>query len=85
MKQIFQLKETRRIVRNQKKLNLSVSKRNQVIYDQQSLRYFGPKLWKLLPFHIKTNEILKLLTTSLKIGIVLHENVGCVCVIIDMD
>ena len=59
MKQIFQLRETNRSVRNQYKLDLNVRKVNQVSYGEKSLRYYGTKIWNSLPFHVKTNENLK--------------------------
>ena len=43
MKQVFQLRETNRTVRNQYKLNLSVPKVNQVSYGE-NLRFYGPKI-----------------------------------------
>ena len=59
MKQISQLRETNRTVRNQCKLNLSVPKVNQVSYGEKSLRFYGPKIWDSLPFYVKTSENLK--------------------------
>ena len=59
MKQIFQLRETNRTVRNQYKLNLSVLKANQVSYGEKSMRFYGPKIWNSLPFHVKTSGNLK--------------------------
>ena len=59
MKQIFQLRETNRTVRNQRKLYLSVPKVNQVSYSEKSLRFYGPKIWNSLPLHVKTSENLK--------------------------
>ena len=59
MKQIFQRRETNRTFRNQYKLNLNVPKVNQVSYGEKSLRYYGPKIWNSLPFHVKTSENLK--------------------------
>ena len=59
MKQIFQLRETNRTVRNQCKLNLSVPKVNQVSYGEKSLRFYGPKICNSLPLHVKTSENLK--------------------------
>ena len=59
MKQIFQLRETKRIVQNRYKLNLSVPKVNQVSYGEKSLRFYGPVIWKTLRVHIKTSENLK--------------------------
>ena len=59
MKQIFQIRKTNRIVRNQDKLNLSVSKVNQGSYGEKSLRYYVSKIWNTLPFHVKTSKNLK--------------------------
>ena len=59
MKQIFELRETNRIVRNQHKLNLSVPKVSQVRYGERSLRYYGTKIWNSLPFQVKTRENLE--------------------------
>ena len=59
MKQIFQLRETNRAVRNQRKLNISVPKVNQVSYGEKSLRFCRPNIWNSLPFYVKTSENLK--------------------------
>ena len=59
MNQILKLRETNRTVRNQYELNLSVPKVSQVSYGAKSLRYYGPKIWNSLPFHVKTSENLK--------------------------
>ena len=44
MKQIFQLRDTNRTVRNQYKLNLNVPKVIQVSYGEKSFGYYGPKI-----------------------------------------
>ena len=54
-----ELRKTKRAVRNQYKLNLEVFVINQVTFGAKSIRYFGPKIWNSLPFHIKSNEALK--------------------------
>ena len=77
MKQIFQLRETKRTVRNQYKLNLIVTKIHQVSYGEKSLRYYGPKIWNSIPFHVETCENIKILKT-LKIGMVVYITVRCV-------
>ena len=59
MKQFFQVRETNRTVRNQYKLNVCVAKVNQDNYGEKSLRFYGPKIWNSLPFHIKTSENFK--------------------------
>ena len=43
MKQIFELRETNRNVREKYGLNLNISNCNQVIIGKKSLRIFGPK------------------------------------------
>ena len=55
MNKIFKLIKTSRAVRSNYKLNLNVPTINQVSFDDKSLRYFGPKIWNSLPFHIKLN------------------------------
>ena len=47
MKQTFKLGETNRTIRHLHKLNLSVPKANQVSCGEKSLRYYGPKIWKI--------------------------------------
>ena len=54
MKQTFQLRETNRTFRNQYKINFNVAKVNQVSYGEKSLRYYRPKIWNSLLFHVKT-------------------------------
>ena len=66
MKQIFQLRETNRTVRNRYKLNLSVPKVNQVSYGEKSLRFYGPKICNSLPLYVKTSENLKTFKNIIK-------------------
>ena len=75
VKQIFQLRKTNRTARNQYKLNLSVPKVSQVSYGEKRLKYYGPKIWNSLPFHIKASENRKLSKRLLKIEMV----VTCSC------
>ena len=58
MNEIFELRKTKRAVRNQHKLNLEVPIINQVTFGAKSLRYLGPKIWNSFPFHIKSSESL---------------------------
>ena len=67
-KQIFQLRETNRTIRNQYILNLSVPKVSQVSYGE-TLKYYGPKIWNSLRFYVKTSK------TLLNIGMIVHVNV----------
>ena len=62
----FELKKTKRAVRNQYKLNLEVPIINKVTFGAKSIRYLGPKIWNSLPFHIKSSESLKTFKTIIK-------------------
>ena len=56
MNNIFQVKENKRVVREQYKLNLETPEWNQVTFGAKSLKVYGSKVWKSLPSHIKTSE-----------------------------
>ena len=56
MNNIFKVKENKRLVREQYKLNLETPKWNQVTFGAKSLKVYGPKVWNSLPFHIKTSK-----------------------------
>ena len=58
MNNIFKVKENKRLVREQYKINLETPEWNPVIFGAKSLKVYGPKVWKSLPFHIKTSEYL---------------------------
>ena len=49
MKQILELKETNRNVRENYRLNLNIPNYNQVTFGKKSLRIFGLKIWNSLP------------------------------------
>ena len=53
MNEISKLRETSRAVRSNFKLNLDVPAINQLSFGDKSLRYYRPKIWKLLPFSCK--------------------------------
>ena len=78
MKQIFELRETNRNIREKYRLNLNIPNYNQVTFGKKSLRVFGPKISKNLPYHIKIlnlQKLLKLLKLLSKTGTVLIANV----------
>ena len=75
--EIFELRKTKRAVRNQYKLNLEVPIINQVTFGAKSIRYLGPKIWNSLPFHIKSSESL----TTFKRIIKNWDTVSCKCAI----
>ena len=56
MNEIFRLRVTNRIVRNQYRLDLDIRRVNQVSFGNKSIRSFGPKIWNSLPPHIKSCE-----------------------------
>ena len=49
MKNIFMVKETDGLTREQYKLNLNTPSYNQMAFGYKSLRIFGPKIWNKLP------------------------------------
>ena len=57
MNNIFKVKENKRLVREQYKLNLETPEWNQVTFGAKSLKVYGSKVWNSLPFHIKTSLI----------------------------
>ena len=72
MKQIFQLRETNRTVRNQHKLNLIVPNVNQVSYGEKVWDITGLKSETPFRFMSRLVKILKLSKTLLKIGMVVR-------------
>ena len=63
MNEIFKLRETSRAARSNYKLNLDEPTINQV---NKSLRYYEPKIWNSLPFHIKSSKNLKAFKNIIK-------------------
>ena len=55
MNKIFKLRRTSRAVCSNYKLNLDVQTINQICFGDMSRRYYGPKMWNSLPFHIKSS------------------------------
>ena len=52
MNEIFKLRKISRVVLSNYKLNLDVPTVNRVSFGGKSLRYYGPKIWNSLSFHI---------------------------------
>ena len=75
MNEIFEVRKTKRAVRNQCKLDLEVPILNQVTFGAKSIRYLGPKIWNSLPFHKKSSESL----TTFKKIIKSWDTVSCKC------
>ena len=61
MNRMFKLRKTSRAVRSNYKINLDVATINQVSFGDKSFRYYGPKIWNSLHFHIKSSENLRVL------------------------
>ena len=66
MRDLVSLKETSRLVREKYMLNLNIPVHNQVSFGSKSLRVFGPKVWKSLPYHIKSFENLESFKMTIK-------------------
>ena len=66
MNEIFKLRKISRAVCSNYKLNLDVPTINQVSFGGKSLRYYGPKIWDLLSFHIKSSENLETFVDIIK-------------------
>ena len=45
MKEIFEKRDENRVTRERYKLNLNISRRNQVTFCTKSLKFLGPKIW----------------------------------------
>ena len=57
MKQIFELRETHRSVREKYLLNLKIPNYNQVTFSKKSLEIVEPKIWNSLSYHIKSSSV----------------------------
>ena len=56
MSNVFKIKENKRLVTEQWKLNLETPEWDQVTFGAKRLKVYGPKVWNSLPFYIKTSE-----------------------------
>ena len=66
MKQIFELRETNRNVREKYRLNLNIPSYHQITFGKKSLRIFEPKFWNSLPYHFKSSKNLENFKTVIK-------------------
>ena len=57
MNNIFKVKENKRLVREQNKLNLKTPEWNQATFRTKGLNVPGPKIWNSMHFHL--NQIIK--------------------------
>ena len=58
MKEIFGLKETKRLMREKFKLNLGIPKYNQETLGSKSLGVFVPKAYNSVPYDVSTYKVL---------------------------
>ena len=59
MKQISELRETNRSIREKYRLDLNIPNYNRVTFSKNSLKIFGPNIWNSLPYHIKSSKNLE--------------------------
>ena len=81
MNEIFKLRKISRAVCSNYKLNLDVPTINQVSFGGKSLRYYRPKIWNSLSFHIKSSENLEAFKILQKTGMMFLESARCVNII----
>ena len=77
MRQIFELSETNRNVREKYLLNLNISNYNQATFDKKSLRIFRPKICNSSRYHIKSSKNRESFKTVFKNW----DGVNCKCVV----
>ena len=54
MREIFENFKTKRAIRERHKINLETPRLSQTSFGTKSLRFYGPKIWNSLPYHIKS-------------------------------
>ena len=77
MKEMFEKKDKNRVTCDICKLNLSISRRNQVAFVPKSLKFYRPKIWNTLPVNIKTAENLNAFKNLIK----RWNGVSCNCIV----
>ena len=77
MKEMFEKKDKNRVTCDICKLNLSISRRNQVAFVPKSLKFYRPKIWNTLPVNIKTAENLNAFKNLIKSW----NGVSCNCIV----
>ena len=60
------MKKNNQVVQERYKLNLNIPRTNQVTFGTISLKSYDPKIWRTLPFNIKTAENLEAFITLVK-------------------
>ena len=75
MNKMLKLRKASRALRSNYKINLHVATINQVSFGYKNFRYYGPKIWNSLHFHIKCSESLRAFKNTIKIW----NGVSCKC------
>ena len=75
MPNVFEVKSSDRPIHSQQYLNLKAVRANQVKCGEKSLRVLGPKIWNILPPHIKNAENLSAFKRLIKTW----DGVSCKC------
>ena len=56
MREIFETHKTKRAVHERYQINLEIPRVNQASFGTKSLKFYEPKIWNSLPYHIKWAE-----------------------------
>ena len=66
MREIFETRKTKTAVCEKYKINLEIPRVNQASFGTKSLRFYGPRIWDSLPYHIKSAENLSCFKNLIK-------------------
>ena len=66
MREIFETRKTKTAVCERYKINLEIPRVNQASFGTKSLRFYGPRIWDSLPYHIKSAENLSCFKNLIK-------------------
>ena len=66
MREIFETLKTKTAVCERYKINLEIPRVNQASFVTKSLRFYGPRIWDSLPYHIKSAENLSCFKNLIK-------------------
>ena len=77
MKEMFEKRDENRVIRDRYRLNVKISRRNQITFGTKSLKFYGPKIWNALSVSIKTAENLNAFKDLIK----KQNGVSCNCIV----
>ena len=64
MRENFETRKTKRAIRKRYKINLQIPRVNQASFGTKSLRFYGPKIWNSLQYHLNRPKIYYVLKMS---------------------